>query len=168
MLRDIGASHVVNSSLPDFADRLTEAISDTGATLGFDAVGGGSLASDILTAMERSQPPLSSWTPYGSTTHKQVYIYGSLDFGPTVVERRFGLTWGIGGYLLTNALGRLGGEAIGRMRARVVAEATTTFHSGYAETIGLAGVLDPAALSACSRRSTGTKYLVDPSRDRPA
>jgi NADPH:quinone reductase-like Zn-dependent oxidoreductase len=167
VLRDIGATHVVDSSLPDFADRLTEAISETGATLGFDAVGGGSLAGDILNAMERSQPPLSSWTPYGSTTHKQVYIYGSLDFGPTVIERRFGLTWGIGGYLLTNALGRLGGEAIGRMRARVVAEAKTTFHSSYAETIGLAGVLDPAVLGVVSRRSTGTKYLIDPSRDRP-
>jgi NADPH:quinone reductase len=168
VLRDIGATHVVNSSLPDFADRLAEAISDTGATLGFDAVGGGSLASDILTAMERSQPPLSSWTPYGSTTHKQVYIYGSLDVGPTIVERRFGLTWGIGGYLLTNALGRLGGEAIGRMRARVIAEAKTTFRSVYAETVGLAGVLDPAALSVVARRSTGTKYLIDPSRDRAA
>ena len=145
MLKAIGATHVVNSSLPDFADRLHEAVSDTGATLGFDAVGGGSLAGDILTAMERSQPPLEHWTPYGSTTHKQVYIYGSLDFGPTVVERRFGLSWGIAGYLLTNALGRLGGEAIGRMRARVVAEATTTFASSYAETIGLAGVIDPAA-----------------------
>jgi NADPH2:quinone reductase len=168
VLRDIGATHVVDSSLPDYADRLAEAVADAGATLGFDAVGGGSLAGDILTAMERSQPPLSTWTPYGSTTHKQVYIYGSLDFGPTVVERRFGLSWGIGGYLLTNALGRLGGEAIGRMRARVVAEAKTTFHSSYAETIGLAGVLDPAHLSVCSRRSTGTKYLIDPSRDRPA
>jgi NADPH:quinone reductase-like Zn-dependent oxidoreductase len=168
VLRDIGATHVVNSSLPDFADRLTEAIKDTGATLGFDAVGGGSLAGDILTAMERAQPPLESWTPYGSTTHKQVYIYGSLDFGPTVVERRFGLTWGIGGYLLTNALGRLGGEAIGRMRARVLAEAKTTFASGYAGTIGLADVLDPAAISVFSRRSTGTKYLIDPSRDRSA
>jgi NADPH2:quinone reductase len=168
VLREIGASHVVNSSLPDFADRLTEAVADTGATLGFDAVGGGSLASDILNAMERAQPPLATWTPYGSTTHKQVYIYGSLDFGPTIVERRFGLTWGIGGYLLTNALGRLGGEAIGRMRARVLAEAKTTFHSSYAERIGLADVLDPAALSVFSRRSTGTKYLIDPSRDRPA
>jgi NADPH2:quinone reductase len=167
-LQGIGATHVVNSSLPDFADRLTEAIADTGATLGFDAVGGGSLAGDILTAMERAQPPLVQWTPYGSTTHKQVYIYGSLDFGPTVVERRFGLTWGIGGYLLTNALGRLGGEAFGRMRARVLAEAKTTFHSDYAETIGLAGVLDPAVLGVVSRRSTGTKYLIDPSRDRPA
>ncbi len=168
VLQEIGATHVVNSSLPDFADALTEAIKDTGATLGFDAVGGGSLASDILNAMERAQPPLESWTPYGTTTPKQVYIYGSLDFGPTVVERRFGLTWGIGGYLLTNALGRLGGEAMGRMLARVRAEAKTTFRSSYAETIGLAGVLDPEVLSVVSRRGTGTKYLIDPSRDRPA
>jgi NADPH:quinone reductase len=166
LLREIGASHVVDSSQPDFDDRLTEAIRDTGATLAFDAIGGGSLASSILTAMERAQPPLTSWTPYGTTVHKQVYIYGSLDFSPTVIDRRFGLTWGVGGYLLTNALARLGGEAIGRMRARVLAEAKTTFASGYAQTIGLRDVLAPEILAVFARRSTGTKYLIDPSRDR--
>ena len=168
LLEGIGATHVVDSSRDDFAQQLTDAVRETGATLGFDAVGGGSLASDILNAMERAQPPLESWTPYGTSVHKQVYIYGSLDFGPTVIERRFGLTWGIGGYLLTNALGRLGGEAFGRMRARIVAEAKTTFRSGYAETIGLADVLDPARLEVFSRRSTGSKFLIDPSSDRPA
>ena len=167
VLRDIGATHVVDSSRPDFAEQLTEAIRDTGATLAFDAIGGGSLAGDILAAMERAQPPLESYTPYGSTVPKQVYIYGSLDFGPTVINRSFGLTWGVGGFLLTNALARLGGEAIGRMRSRVLAEAKTTFASGFAETIGLADVLEPDALGVFSRRSTGTKYLVDPSRDRP-
>ena len=166
VLRDLGATHVVDSSQPDFADRLTEAVRDTGATLAFDAIGGGSLASSILTAMERAQPPLTSWTPYGTTVHKQVYIYGSLDFSPTVIDRRFGLTWGVGGYLLTNALARLGGEAIGRMRARVLAEAKTTFASGYAQTIGLRDVLAPEILAFFARRSTGTKYLIDPSRDR--
>jgi NADPH:quinone reductase len=166
VLRDLGAAHVVDSSQPDFADRLTEAVRDTGATLAFDAIGGGSLASSILTAMERAQPPLASWTPYGTTVHKQVYIYGSLDFSPTVIDRRFGLTWGVGGYLLTNALARLGGEAIGRMRARVLAEAKTTFASGYAQTIGLRDVLAPEILAVFARRSTGTKYLIDPSRDR--
>jgi NADPH:quinone reductase len=166
VLRDLGATHVVDSSQPDFADRLTDAIRDTGATLAFDAVGGGSLASSILTAMERAQPPLTSWTPYGTTVHKQVYIYGSLDFSPTVIDRRFGLTWGVGGYLLTNALARLGGEALGRMRARVLAEAKTTFASSYAQTIGLRDVLDPEILAVFARRSTGTKYLIDPSRDR--
>ena len=123
VLRGLGAVHVVDSSRPDFADRLTEAIGEIGATLAFDAVGGGSLAGEILTAMERAQPPLTSYTPYGTSVHKQVYIYGSLDFSPTVIDRKFGLTWSVGGYLLTNALARLGGEAVGRMRARVLAEA---------------------------------------------
>jgi NADPH:quinone reductase-like Zn-dependent oxidoreductase len=167
ILRGIGAAHVVDSSQPDFAERLTEAIRETGATLAFDAIGGGTLAGDILSAMERAQPPLTSWTPYGTTVLKQVYIYGSLDFSPTVIQRTFGLTWAVGGYLLTNALGRLGGEAIGRMRARVIAEAKTTFASGYAETIGLGDVLKPEVLAVFSRRSTGSKYLINPSSDRP-
>ena len=166
LLKGIGAEHVVDSSQPDFADQLTEAIRATGATLAFDAVGGGTLAGDILSAMERAQPPLQSYTPYGSTTLKQVYIYGSLDFSPTIVNRDFGLTWAIGGFLLMVALGKLGGEAIARMRARVAAEAKTTFASSYAETIGLSGVLDLDNLGVFARRSTGTKYLVDPSRDR--
>jgi hypothetical protein len=167
-LRELGAVHIVDSSQPDFAERLTEAIRETGATLGFDAIGGGSIASDILNAMERAQPPLPSYTPYGTTVLKQVYIYGSLDFSPTVIERRFGLTWGLGGYLLTNALGRLGGEAFARMRARVLAEAKTTFASAYARTIGLSEVLEPENLAVVARRSTGSKYLIAPSRDRPA
>ncbi len=165
VLRDLGAVHVVDSSQADFADQLTAAVRETGATLGFDAIGGGSLASDILTAMERAQPPLTSYTPYGTTVHKQVYIYGSLDFSPTVIDRKFGLTWSVSGYLLTNALSRLGGEAIGRMRARVLAEAKTTFASGYARTIGLRDVLDPDVLTVFARRSTGTKYLINPSID---
>jgi NADPH:quinone reductase len=168
LLRGLGATHVVDSSRPDFKTRLTEAIRETGATLAFDAVGGGSIASDILGAMEDAQPPLASYTPYGSTVLKQVFIYGALDFSPTVIERRFGLTWSVSGYLLTNALGRLGGEAIGRMRARVLAEAKTTFASGYARTIGLGDVLDQEHLSVFARRGTGAKYLIDPSRDRPA
>jgi NADPH:quinone reductase len=166
VLRGLGAVHVVDSSQPDFTDRLTEAIRETGATLAFDAIGGGRQVGDILTAMERAQPPLTSYTPYGTTVHKQVYIYGSLDFAPTVIDRRFGLTWSVGGYLLTSALGRLGGEAVSRMRARVLAEAKTTFASSYAQTIGLRDVLQPEVLAVVARRSTGTKYLIDPSSDR--
>src|SRR4051795_5987617 len=104
LLKGIGAEHVVDSSQPDFSEQLTEAIRATGATLAFDAVGGGTLASDILSAMERAQPPLPSYTPYGSTTLKQVYMYGSLDFSPTIIDRRFGLTWSVAGFLLTVAL----------------------------------------------------------------
>lgn len=168
LLRDLGATHVVDSSAPDFADQLTAALRATGATLAFDAIGGGSLAGDVLAAMERAQPPLASYTPYGSTVQKQVYIYGMLDVAPTVINRTFGLSWGVGGFLLTNALGRLGGEAIGRMRARVLAEANTTFASSYAETIGLGALLDPEVLATASRRRTGAKLLIDPSKDRAA
>jgi NADPH:quinone reductase len=117
--------------------------------------------------MERAQPLLTSYTPYGTAVHKQVYIYGSLDFSPTVIDRRFGLAWSVGGYLLTNALASLGGEAVERMRGRILTEAKTTFASSYAQTIGLGYVLRPEILGVCTRRSTGTKYLIDPSSDRP-
>lgn len=166
-LKGLGAEHVVDSSLPDFQEKLLEAVSSTGATLAFDAVGGGTLASDILNAMERSQPPAEVWTPYGTATHKQVYLYGSLDFGPTVIQRTFGMRWSVGGYLLTDALGRLDGEAIMRMRNRVVSELKTTFASSYTKTIGLTDILDLDQLVASSRRSTGEKFLINPSSDRP-
>ncbi len=166
-LTDLGAEHVVDSSQPDFADRLAEAVSATGATLAFDAIGGGTLAGDILAAMERSAEPSDRWTPYGSTMPKQVYIYGSLDMSPTTIQRTFGLRWSVGGYLLTDVLGRLAPERIGAMRDRVLAELKTTFASSYAETIGLNDVLDPGYLASFAKRSTGKKYLIDPSRDRP-
>jgi hypothetical protein len=142
-------------------------VAATGATLAFDAIGGGTLASEILNAMERSVPPSEAWTPYGSAVHKQVYIYGSLDFGPTTILRTVGMRWAVGGYLLTDALGRLGGEAIQRMRDRVVSELKTTFASSYAKTIGLADILDPTQLAAAGKRGTGAKLLIDPSSDRP-
>jgi NADPH:quinone reductase len=162
----LGAEHVVDSSQADFPERLHDAVAATGATLAFDAVGGGTLAGEILAAMERCTPPLEHWTPYGSATHKQVYIYGSLDFGPTTIHRTFGMRWSVGGFLLTDALARLPGETVGAMRDRVAAELRTTFASSYGEVIGLADVLDLAHLGAFSKRSTGRKYLIDPSRDR--
>jgi NADPH:quinone reductase-like Zn-dependent oxidoreductase len=165
-LRALGAEHVVDSSQPDFVERLHEAAAATGATLAFDAIGGGSLAGEILAAMERCTEPLEHWTPYGSPTHKQVYIYGSLDFAPTTIHRTFGMRWSIGGFLLTDALARLSPEIVGAMRDRVAAELSTTFASAYGEVIGLADVLDPEHLAAFIKRSTGKKYLIDPSRDR--
>jgi hypothetical protein len=165
-LAGLGAEHVVDSSLPDFADRLAEAVAAPGATLAFDAIGGGALVGDILAAMEAAADRPDPWTPYGSTTHKQVYIYGSLDHSPTTILRTFGMRWGVGGYLLTDALARLGYETVVSMRSRVLAEIKTTFASSYAQTIGLTDVLDLDNLAAFAKRSTGTKYLIDPSRDR--
>jgi len=166
LMKSIGAKHVVNSSEPTFMDDLTEAISETGATLAFDAVGGGRLGSDILTAMERAlvakQPGFSR---YGSETHKQLYIYGGLDTSPTELRRAYGMSWGIGGWLLTPFLPRIGPEATERLRQRVADELTTTFASSYAKEISLAEALDPANIAVYNQRATGEKYLVNPNKD---
>ena len=165
LLRAAGAAHVCDSSTPDFADALTEAVAATGATLAFDAVGGGDLAGRILAAMERAANRAGGdYSRYGSSVHKQVYIYGALDVRPTVLDRGFGFAWGVAGWLLTPVLARLGGERVGAMRARVAAELTTTFASRYTATIGLREALDPAVIAAYARRATGEKYLLDPSR----
>jgi NADPH2:quinone reductase len=160
-LRALGAEHVVDSSSPAFADELVAAIAATRATLAFDAIGGGPLASQILTAMERvAARDMTTYSHYGSSTHKQVYIYGGLDRTPTTLTRTFGLTWSIGGYLVSNALRKLGPDAFGRMTRRVMAELTTTFQSHYAGRITLAQLLDPDVLRRCAQTSTGEKYLV--------
>src|SRR6201993_4051926 len=81
LLRKIGAGHVVDSSSPGFMEDLTSALADTGATIAFDAIGGGKLAGQILTAMEAAiaRTGKGAYSRYGSNVHKQVYIYGSLD-----------------------------------------------------------------------------------------
>ncbi|MCZ8101322.1 MAG: zinc-binding dehydrogenase [Burkholderiales bacterium] len=163
LLRGIGAEHVVDSSKPDFDARLDEALAATGATLAFDAVGGGELASRILNAMEtvavRAMP---SYNRYGSTVAKQVYIYGLLDTGPTVLRRGFGFAWNMGGWLLPNFLQKAGRDVAARMRQRVVDEIRTTFASHYTRIVSLAGMLTPDVMAAAQRKSTVEKILVDP------
>jgi NADPH2:quinone reductase len=162
-LRAVGAEHVVDSSAPTFDDDLVAAIGATRATLAFDAIGGGPLASQILGAMERvAARDMTTYSHYGSSTHKQVYIYGSLDRGPTTLVRSFGLAWGIGGYLVSHALRKLGGEGFGRMTRRVMAELTTTFASQYAGRIPLAQLLDADVLRRAAQTATGEKFLVTP------
>ena len=165
ILHDIGASHVVDSSSPRFTADLADTIADTGATLGFDAIGGGPLAGQILQAMEDAAGRASSsnYNLYGTDTFKQVYIYGGLDTGPTVVHRGFGFGWSLGGWLLTPFLRKAGPEVVARMRKRVVDELTTTFASRYTRVISLADALDPDILAAIERKATGEKYLIDPS-----
>jgi NADPH2:quinone reductase len=164
LLRGIGAEHVCDSSKPGFLGDLTDAIAATGATLGFDAIGGGPLAGQILTAMEiAANRNAASYSRYGSTTYKQVYIYGGLNTGPTELNRAFGMAWGLGGWLLTPFLGKVGAGEVAKLRARVASEITTTFASHYTKTISLAQALDPAVIAAYNKRATGEKYLINPS-----
>ncbi len=164
LLRGQGAKHVCDSSAPDFMDRLTDALAATGATVAFDAVGGGPLAGQILVAMEQAiKRTATSYSHYGSDTHKQVYVYGRLNTAPSVFDRtQVGFAWGIGGFLLTPALKSLGAGAEARLRARVAAELKTTFASHYTSEITLKDVLDLSVLRATFKKATGEKYLVRP------
>ncbi len=165
LLRSQGAAHVCNSGQPSFSADLTEAIAATGATLGFDAIGGGSLASQILACMERAaMRNARGYQRYGSASPKQVYIYGSLDPGPTVLNRNFGAVWGLGGWLLPVFLGTIGPEAARALRERVARELKTTFASRYTKVVSLAGALSLAEIAVYARRATGEKFLIDPSR----
>jgi len=165
LLRSLGAKHVCNSSEPSFMLELTEAIAATGATLAFDAIGGGKQAGQILTCMELAAArTAASYSRYGSTTHKQVYVYGGLDRGPTLLNRSFGMAWGIGGFLLTSALQKLGAEAAQRMRRRVADEIKTTFASHYKAQLSLAGALHLDAIAVYGKMATGEKYLITPQR----
>ena len=163
LLRGIGATHVVNSSSESFMADLIAALADTGATLGFDATGGGKLAGQILTAMEAAlSANAPEYSRYGSATLKQVYIYGGLDRSQTVLTRNFGMAWGLGGWLLPHFLQRIGPEASERLRQRVAAEIKTTFASGYARTVTLQEALDPESIAVYAQQATGEKYLVTP------
>lgn len=164
LMQDLGATHVLNSQDDDFRHRLVDAITETGATVAFDAIGGGSLGSDIMRAMERSAAQrMTDYSPYGSTTFKQLYIYGALDLSPTTLDRRsFGFQWSVSGWLLTPFLQKAGPETVARLRRRVFDELTTTFATHYTRTIGLADALDPAVVKAYERKATGEKFLIDP------
>jgi hypothetical protein len=163
LLRSLGAVHVCNSASPSFTTDLIEALKATSATLAFDATGGGALASQILNGMEEAaNSSVAEYSRYGSTVHKQVYIYGGLDTGPTVLTRNFGMAWGIGGWLLTAFLQNIDAEAFARLRGRVAAELTTTFASSYSREVSLAGMLRSDAFDAYIKRATGEKFLVTP------
>ena len=165
LLHRIGAKHVCNTSAPTFMDDLTAALVETGATIAFDAIGGGKQASQILTCMERAASRTATeYSRYGSTTHKQVYIYGGLDRGPTELTRSFGMAWGLGGWLLPAFLQKIGFEAAQQLRERVAREIKTTFASRYTKVVSLAEALQPQEIAIYGRQATGEKYLIDPSK----
>lgn len=167
LLRSQGAVHVCDSSTDTFMADLTAALAATGATLAFDATGGGTLVGQILTAMEaaavqRSMEAGGAYSRYGSDVFKQAYIYGGLDRSPTVLTRSFGFSWSLGGWLLTPFLGKVGAEGIARLSARVTSELTTTFASHYTDEVSLAGALQLEALQTYAKQATGQKFLVRP------
>ncbi len=165
LLRGIGAKHICDSTLPTFMDDLTAALIETGATLAFDAIGGGRLAGQILSCMEvAANKTAKVYSRYGSTTYKQVYIYGGLDTRPTELVRNFGMTWGIGGWLLFPFLQKIGAADGQRLRERVVAELKTTFASKYTRVVSLQEALQLDNIAAYNKRSTGEKFLIDPSK----
>jgi NADPH2:quinone reductase len=147
-------------------ETLIDALADTGATLGFDATGGGPLPGQLLTAMEvAANRDAGEFNRYGSTTHKQVYIYGGLDRNPTLLNRSFGMAWGLGGWLLPYFLQRVGAEEAEVLRQRVASEITTTFASSYTEIVSLEEALSPEAVARYGMQATGEKFLINPNKD---
>ena len=163
LLRDLGAKHIVNSTSENFYTELTAKIVETGATLAFDAIGGGKLASQILTCMETAAArSMSEYNRYGSDTHKQLYIYGGLDQSPTILRRSFGFSWSVSGWLLPNILQKVSKETMMQMFARVAAEIDSTFASHYTREVSLAEVLSLEAIAIYSKQATGEKVLIRP------
>ncbi|MGO9935370.1 MAG: zinc-binding dehydrogenase [Steroidobacteraceae bacterium] len=165
LLKAAGAVHVCRTDSPTFMQELTEALATTGATLGFDAIGGGPLAGQILTCMEAAaNRNAKTYSRYGSTTYKQVYLYGALDMSPTVLNRNYGMAWGIGGWLLTPFIEKIGPAAFQALKQRVAAELKTTFASHYSNQVSLAEALQLDTIAAYSKRSTGQKFLITPNQ----
>jgi NADPH:quinone reductase-like Zn-dependent oxidoreductase len=165
ILRKIGAKYVVDSTAPAFMDDLTDALMETGATLAFDAIGGGKLAGQILTCMEiAANKTAKVYSRYGSSVHKQVYIYGSLDPGPVELNRAFGMAWGVGGWLLFPFLMKIGQADGAKLRQRVVAELKTTFASHYTKVVSLQETLALSNIAVYAKRSTGEKFLINPNK----
>jgi NADPH:quinone reductase len=166
ILKNLGAEYICNTSDDNFMENLIEALVETGATLGFDATGGGNngeLPGQILSAMEIAANKTSKeYSRYGSDTYKQVYIYGGLDQSPTILKRAFGMSWGLGGWLLTPMIGKIGMEKFQEMRLRVAKEIKTTFASSYAQEISFEEMLQPEIIISYAKQATGQKYLVNP------
>jgi hypothetical protein len=165
ILREIGARYIVDSTAPSFMDDLTNALAETGATIAFDAIGGGRLAGQILTAMEAAiNKTAKAYSRYGSSVHKQVYVYGSLDPRPIELNRGFGMAWGVGGWLLFPFLMKIGPVEGQKLRQRVVAELKTTFASHYTKVVSLQEALQVDNIAVYNKRSTGEKFLINPNK----
>src|ERR1700754_2372947 len=166
ILQKIGAKYVVDSTAPSFLGDLTNALVETGATIAFDAIGGGKLAGDILNCMEVAiNKTAKEYSRYGSNVYKQVYVYGGLDVRPIELPRGFGMAWGVGGWLLFPFLMKIGQADAAKLRQRVVEELKTTFARHYTKVVSLEEVLDPANIAVYAKRATGEKFLINPNKN---
>jgi NADPH:quinone reductase-like Zn-dependent oxidoreductase len=165
ILRKIGAKYICDSTAPTFMDDLTAALVETGATIAFDAIGGGKLAGQILTCMEvAANKTAKVYSRYGSSVHKQVYVYGALDPRPIELNRAFGMMWGVGGWLLFPFLQKIGPADGMKLRQRVLAELKTTFASHYTQVVSLQEALQLSNIAVYNKRATGEKFLINPSK----
>jgi len=165
LLKGLGATYIVNSSDASFKEDLTKAIIATGATLAFDAIGGGDMADTILGCMEAAiLKDNTQYLHYGSSTNKQVYIYGMLDSRPTVLSRRYGFVWGCSAWLLTTIMGKIGQERNAAISARIARELKSTFASYFTTTISLQEAVDPKVIAGYLKQATGQKYLLNPNK----
>ncbi len=163
LLKKLGARYIVNSSSDSFTRDLTDALISTGATLAFDATGGGRLASTILSCMESAAAlSMKEYNRYGSDVYKQVYVYGFLDRSPTTLSINYGFCWGMGGWLLPIFLQKAGLRKMMEMRARVAAGLKNTFASHYSREISLLETLAIPVIHQYARQATGEKYLIRP------
>ena len=160
LLRDMGAEWVLNTQSEQFMPELIKALKATGATVAFDAIGGGRLVNRILTAMEIAAAQTGPWSRYGSEEVKQAYIYGQLDMSATELTRGYGWVWSVSGWLLTPFMNRAGPDRVARMRQRVVDEIDSTFLSHYSSRLSLQASLSAKAVADYGARKTGQKTLL--------
>lgn len=163
LLKELGSTHVVNSSDDDFMNQLRTAIDDTDAFYGFDPIGGGKAVDTAFKAMEQvAVTKMTEYSRYGSNQQKRMFIYGRLDVSPTILTPSYGFGWTLSGWLLFPFLQAVGMEVAARMRKRVLENLTTTFASSYKKRVNLEEMLTKDAVTDYRAMRTGEKYLVTP------
>ena len=93
-----------------------------------------------------------------------MYIYGGLDFSPTVLNRAFGMTWSVGGWLLMRFLGKLDAPKVAELHKRVADEINTTFAIESSEELSFEEALTPEIIAKYNAKSTGGKYIINPNK----
>jgi len=163
LLKSIGAQYVVNTSLKTYEKDLVDALVASGATIAFDATGGGTLGFEIIKGMEMAALRKGGgMTSYGSSTFKKLYIYGGLNAGEPLVLRPHagmgGFSWSVAGFLLGQGTAKITEED----KLRVAREIKTTFATSYSRRLSLEQMLDVKMMKEYQAQSSNNKALVTP------